>query len=855
MPKLPKDPCIDLMIEAAGGKMDRKEASELLDHFNTFLQRKKKTPNGEDLIEALRTEVARVKGTRRAVAYRAKVHEILNRAVQKNAIDRTIPYKDRPGDGIKDMNQGGTSTTEGSRDSVDYNRIQIFRSTVSFLKSEMDKIDGAFDLFVSRKFDDEIAAYMDTIGTDKKYTTAGEQAKAIKLIGDTINTVQNKLVAMANRRGAFISAMPGYIVRRSHDVVRMKKEGRAAWIEKMKQRFGNERTYKGADPDEFWNSAWEAITTGVRLDNNGSGEGAGFAKNLANRLSEERVFHANSAADEMAHIREFGVGSLSESVMGGLEQMSNAIALMEKWGPNPKNNFDAVLTALRERVRKDFAGNDKAMNKALKSLDSTELDHGFKILTGEMRPKRDTLTYAVFNKTRLFTSLAKLGFAAKYGVTVDPAMAMSQLRFEGVPLGKAIYDSFRDRLLIAAGGDKDVLRGVLAMAEGWNNEVIGRFSAGDDFNKGLGKVMKWYMKVNLTAPLDKLNRAAFEYRLQGVLGDESGTAWGKLSESRRTRLAEYKINEADWEMLRKAVYKSESGLEFMQPRMIREKIRPEDISGPMEKQWKSDKIASLKELKKNAKATAQEISEQADEAWNLAKDRIEQKRYDELEMKLGTYLTDATDMAIVRPGVAEQVFLGSGLAPKGTIWGEVLGTVMQFKSFPIAAFRKGLIRQFRGKGISGAAGFVASTTLMAYFTIALEDLVRGTDPTTRDWKKPAVHANAIAKAGGFGVYGDFVLGTGDILEGLVGPTIGPLAGTATGIRDHLWAGEPTKAADVAGRKAVGMLPFANFWATKTAMDYLIYNHIYEWMNPGYLNRKRMRQKREGLPEPFVEPKP
>lgn len=849
MPNLPKDPCIKLMVEASNGKMSEKEASAILDHLRAFQQGRKKLPSGEDVIASLQKEATRLKHAKRADGFQKRAREIIDRGKRKERFDDAVARGTDLGQSVYDTNHGGLRQAEGSRDSVDYNSIALTHGHFQYMKEQMDKVDGAWDMFTSRKWDDKIIKDMATIGQENRPKTQGDHGKAIRAIGDAIHSLQERIRTRANRSGASIDATPGYLFKRSHDIVKMKRAGRAQWISDMKENFGTDATYRGADPDKFWNSAWEAQTTGIRLDGDTGGIRAGT--NLAESLSKERVYHAVSPAHELAYLRKYGVGSLSEAIASNISTMSRAIALMEKWGTNPRSNFEKTISALEQHIREKFKGDDTKIEKALKSLHDPRLDRGMKILLGEMRGQGPTVASEISNIALLTQMMAKLGFAAKYGVTVDKASIALQLNAEGKSFHEAAYYSFRDAIMAMTGGDKETLKGLLAMSEGWQNEVATRFTAGDTVSGWTGKVAKFFSKMNLTYYLDKFNRAGFEYRLQNILGDEAAITFSALSKERQTRLAEFKIGETEWELLRKAIHKNDAGLSFMQPRMIREKVKASDITAPLEKQWKADKLASLKELKKNADATEADLAKQLDEAWTPASERIAQKKLDELETKLGTYLTDATDMAIIRPGTAERLFLQEGRfegGGQGEMWRKM---VVQFKSFPVAAARKMLARQAATGGVSGVAKTIASTVLMAYFTIALEDLYKNKDPSTRNWKDPVLLANAMAKSGGLGIYGDAIFGMAEISEGVLGPTLGPAFAGATGIRDKLRAGQPTKAADEFTRRFVGMVPGANFFATKAVMDYFVWHELYEWMNPGYKQRRKQRERREGQPEQLI----
>jgi hypothetical protein len=811
MPKLPKDPCIDVILKAAQGRMTRQEAKDIIDHFETFLERKKKTPGGVDLADELRAEAKRLAQGKRYKALKEKTWGMLSRAAGKKADARAEAYGDEPHEAIWDTEVGGSEQRPGSRDSIDYNQQYLLdQTTLNFWNRLLENKD-AVEMFKSGTFDLEIARELDAIGKADRPAITSEHGKTARHIAEAIHEAQAELVARANRAGAFIRQMPGYLVRQSHDTVKMRAAGFETWKSKMLDRLDHDRTFKGADPEKFLQSVWDAQLSGVRLDGD---EGGGASSNLAKKLSEERVLHFKDSDSAMGHLKDFGMGTIRDAVMQGFQRMSEAIPIIERWGPNPKATRDAHIQRLKEKHRT----NEKVMAK----LNGPALRSSFNLITGVNRVEASRQLAAIGRWTRTLATTSKLGGAGVYGITVDQATRVVQLQYEGRSLVRAIVDTVLDSVdRIIGSADKEAQKGTLAMVESFTSSLRSRWDGNDNGSGMAARINQWFFKANMSTPLNIHNRAAFEGRLQQMLGDEAKLSWGELTSERKTRLGEYSIGEDDWNMLRGALYRSESGIDYMQPGMVRQKIGREKVGAALEKAGKKVSDGNIERF------------------------------YDQLETKLGTYFADATDMAIIKPGKAELVYLGLGLdmAQAGTVAGEGLKIATQFKPFAVAAFRKQFLRQLKGpNAITGIAALMAMTTVAGYSIIALRDLYKGTKPETRDWTDPKLAANAMSIGGGAGIYGDFLFGQASAADNVLGPTFGPALDIFTGLRDATIKGEPTAALDDTGRKLVGTIPGANLWYTKAALDYHVFYQMYEWMNPGYLSRMEQRRRQAGLPD-------
>jgi hypothetical protein len=226
---------------------------------------------------------------------------------------------------------------------------------------------------------------------------------------------------------------------------------------------------------------------------------------------------------------------------------------------------------------------------------------------------------------------------------------------------------------------------------------------------------------------------------------------------------------------------------------------------------------------------------------------------------LGAVNTES-EFAIVTPGYKERVQLFGGLASeRGTLPGEIWGSILQFKSFPWTFFQRNMdaVANMDGPGSKAAmtAYLLASTTLAGAMIMQTKEVLAGKDPRKmlgEDWYK--FWGSAFIYGGALGFYGDFIYsanqtryGSGPV-ESLAGPTIGPLLELAlvqplTAARRAI-EGKETRLAAQTVQDLKGFVPFNNAWYAKAAIDHLVWQQVMEALSPGYLSSIRRRTMRE-----------
>lgn len=235
-----------------------------------------------------------------------------------------------------------------------------------------------------------------------------------------------------------------------------------------------------------------------------------------------------------------------------------------------------------------------------------------------------------------------------------------------------------------------------------------------------------------------------------------------------------------------------------------------------------------------------------------------------LEMKIRSFVADESRYGMISTDARSRAVSTLGTRP-GTIAGEAIRFIMQFKGFPIAFTQRVLGRAIYAqrrdasmweKGAHMGA-IVSGLGFAGYMAMAMKDALKGhwppRDPT--DWKTMIA---AFQQGGALGIYGDYLFGQSSrfgntALETAAGPTIG----TASDIVNTLLKTRDYAAGKLEGGRASspaaqwisllqGSTPFANLFYTKPALDYLILNSVRDWATPGATERAvRQRYKDYG----------
>ncbi len=229
----------------------------------------------------------------------------------------------------------------------------------------------------------------------------------------------------------------------------------------------------------------------------------------------------------------------------------------------------------------------------------------------------------------------------------------------------------------------------------------------------------------------------------------------------------------------------------------------------------------------------------------------------ELELDLHSFVADETSYAVIESDARSRRTTTWGQRP-GTMTGEMIRAVMQFKGFPTAFIQRAGARALFGndKMLSLATAktmgtLLAGMTMAGFASMTIKDIQRGYWPP-RDPADPATWLAAFVQGGGAGIYGDFLFGKvnrfgGGTLETAAGPSLGAFA-QAVDLAHKSIMGIVDDSSGFRAGDALNQIltntPFINLHFVRPALDILILNAMREAASPGYLKRQEKKRKQD-----------
>jgi len=817
--------CRTVLEEALGRSVSDAEADKLFRKINRRadqLRSANPTMGYNDALAVVNREFAEAAELRQVLAKR---NAALNAARALESTDYIkSTWDDRPGDGLKAILVGTQDKRQGARSSIGADQKVAEDFYLGGLIADISKVEGGLDIYTSGAMDDDIARALFNLSSDLATDNLPDQAVGI---AKAISKWQEYARLQANDAGAWVGKAKGYITSTFHDRVRLSKSS-SDWLRVADETFDLPRMAEEMEVDisempGILQGIWDGLSTGVHLKPEGTQVASRKGlQSVGKKLSHERVIHFKDADSWAVYNREFGAGNLHEAVTNGLRRQAKSTALMNTLGPNYEMTFDKVVSDTRERMRRE--GKDgKAIQKfdndakSMKRLYLSELDGSLDIPGNDMLATVSASVRAVQSMASLggatlssVSDLGVMGLSAKYnGINALEAIGTGLGRlFSGTPSPERIG------LLADLGVVMDSLAGKM---------VANRFSPDDGVAGTLGRLQHKFYTLNLQNRWTDAMREASAELLSANIARNMGSKFDDLGMAGDT-MKLYGIDEGKWDIFRATDAPEVDGSRFAAP-------------------------AALDDLPDEPFAAYLRARDQEPTPARLRNLRSEVKR------QFRAYFSDQNGYMVLMPDAATRGLMKQGTA-KGTGLGEAVRFIAQFKSFPVAFSQRVIGREFKQGGMWGVAQMIAMTTLFGYASTVLKDLAKGKvprDPT--DWK---TWVASFQQGGGAGLYGDVLFSQvldrrfGDAGLQLFGPTASDILGSQgiAGIASRVAQGDDAGAATV--RFVQGNTPFLNLFYTRMMLDYGVFYHLQEWMNPGSLSRMESEmEKRSG--QQFIAP--
>ncbi|WP_409242095.1 hypothetical protein [Enterobacter hormaechei] len=619
-----------------------------------------------------------------------------------------------------------------------------------------------------------------------------------------------------NDAGGDIGYLENWGIPQHHSMEKVGRATREQWVSDVIGKLDRKYYIKedgqlmsDAEVTAFLGEAYNTIATGGL--NKLSDSGMRLYGARANRGNASRQIHFKDADSYLEYQRQYGDRSLWEVMVGHLEGISKDIALVETYGPNPDHVFRAILdevTAETATVNPQRTGQVKRMANSTENL--------YNFISGKTQPIANPHIAQWSDNIRNWLVASRLGSALLASFSDLGTMYLSA-KVTNLPMNQL----FRNQLE--------------AMDPTNRTELARARRAGLAMESLLGSVNRWAM--------DNMGPSKARWAATAVMRASGLTAW---SDAHKRAYGVTMMGSLGEVVSRSPDLRSLDGGDF---RILKSKgITEQDFSV-----WK---LADQEDWGKgnNTMLTPESIMRIPDDAVKHlgAPERV---KFEAMRKLLGA-VAEEVDMAVITPGAREKMITGGGLQ-RGTWKGELVRSVFLFKSFPISVVMRHWSRAMGMPSAGGRAAyigaFIASTTILGALSQQLNDMASGRNPREMTGEDaPKFWLGALLKGGGLGLYGDFLLSDhtrygGGALASMLGPVAGlvdDVVKLGQGIPLNAVEGKPEQTGGDLVKLGKGLIPGANLWYAKAALDHMIFNQLQEYFSPGYLRKMEQRSKKE-----------
>lgn len=564
-----------------------------------------------------------------------------------------------------------------------------------------------------------------------------------------------------------------------------------------------------AELKTFLGEAYNTIATGGL--NKLSDTGMRISGARSNRGNASRQIHFKDADSYLEYQREYGDRSLWEVMVGHLEGISKDIALVETYGPNPDHVFRSILD---EVTAEQATANPERTGRIKRLANSTENLYNF--IAGKTQPIANPHIARWSDNIRNWMVASRLGSALLASFSDLGTMYMSA-KVANIPMNRLFMNQLE------------------AMNPANRTELARARRAGLAMESLLGSVNRWAM--------DNMGPSVSRWAATAVMRASGLTAW---TDAHKRAYGVTMMGSLGEVVSRAPDLRSLDDSDF---RILKSKgITEQDFSVwklAQQEDWGNGNTTML---------TPESIMRIPDAAV-MHLGLPERVRFEAMRRLLAA-VSEEVDMAVITPGAREQLLTGGGLQ-RGTWKGELTRSVFLFKSFPISVVLRHWTRAMGMPSAGGRAAyiaaFLASTTMLGALSQQLNDMASGRNPREMAGKDAGKFwLGALLKGGGLGLYGDFLLSDhtrygGGALASMLGPVAGlvdDVVKLAQGIPLNAVEGKPEQTGGDLVKLGKGLIPGANLWYAKAALDHMIFNQLQEYFSPGYLRKVEQRSKKQ-----------
>lgn len=835
-PKIGAD-CLKAAVAASGDRLNREEIDAAYQRMFDEKRRLQAAGAIDGLGDRLKSFAEREAERTRIAAAMQRRHAALN-ILARDRLDRTIASFIASGltpkKALLAVLEGTQHGVEGGRNSLAALTHAYEQKFIGGLLAEIQaNKPHLISVLRDQGFDADVLREMSELKEGGKPGVTGN--KDAQYVAKVFASYAEMSRTELNRLGASIGKLDGWSGAQTHDDIKMIGAGKETWIGSIVTKLDLARTFPDlstrADIEEALGGVYDTIITGFPNATTPREKGVRVnPANLAKSLGKSRVLHFLDADAALAYRSEFGHGNTVSGMIGHLRNASRVAANMETFGPNPEVMFGAIVDTMKRRIKDDPKLTPAQKQKQMDSLkvDAGQLRQAMDIATGMANRPVNASAAKIASDIRAVQSMAKLGGAVISSMS-DTITVGAASMFRGSGFWKGFVSQLDG---LRKGRPKEEFAEIsYLLGEGFDG-IIGHIvspAAAQDGPVGrLSKMQETFFRWNGLSWWTDIQRATASRMIAAEMGMRAKTGFDKLPANYRHVLGLHGIDAKTWAAIQKIPAREIDGKAYVTPDRVRD-LSDEDVAG---------------------------FGRTADDGRR------------NIEMALRRFFADETSYGVIEPDARSRRTTTLGLRP-GTIAGEAIRFVMQFKGFPIAFTQRTFGRAWSGhaQGLSGweKAGkrgahigtLLAGMTMAGMASMTMKDMVKGYWPP-RDPFDLKTLAAAFVQGGAAGIYGDFLFSQtnrfgGGVLETAAGPAIG----TGADLLELLLKSRDAVVGKIAGEEAKAPyadalnlalsnnpLFYANLFYTRPALDYLFLDSLRDAVSPGYMKRQEKRRLNE-----------
>lgn len=832
--------CIKEVMEAAGGRLTKDQAKELLQAYkestdgmalkdkfatmDTLLEKAR-----QDMVDGVTLSVLRERATRTRQALMGEQDEAKLLAAPKQGNMPTLKA-------FIQMFKDKESIVEVAR------RWPTFKFT-----TDLDANGG--QAAVAFKTPEQLTQAIDKFFQPRASRNLDNLPESVKALVGALDSTNDFIYMAANKVGGYLNWRPTTLFSGRVGLPELVgKFSRDGFIDHVTNYMSDDvdtlhqhGIFRHDDLEERLGQIYDHLVRGDQYSNHGAyADGTGplvqsFYSKTVNKLSDS-VFDLpfKDGASWRQYYQDFNGGDISDSLMGNLGSIGRNIGLVKAFGPVPGEGFNFFMSAAQRAAETEaeklaIAGNsfesldhtpmklarfgqvpetlERFGRKALKAILPTEAnpEHWFQVLAGETDRVGDQ-SWANWGRTvRGFASLPRLlgvGHMAHWNDLPTVFTLLSKIEDNPLTAFAESVGSFAKAYDPSNKYDSDSLHALAASLDVHHGNMLDFYFSGDDSPTSTQRANMFDQLFKYTG-LSRLDWVRVKSVNEFLNSHMAAALRGDFTSVRpelKGMMQNVGIGPEDWDNLK-------TGVRSLDTLGGREHLMPEHITD-LETQFKYLRMQN-----------------------------------------------EVNRISVHKPGAMEKAIITRGTRP-GTPEGEIMRTIGLFRSFQIAMATRVLPFVNENLGVRGKVTWGVSMMLTFMMRDAIKQTLMGKTPKQYDWSKPQTYAELMAYSGMGGIYGDMLASdmskfgpTGGAAGVLAGPLVtGPVQESidlAHSLFSNKTAGQKEQKTLQTGLRMTGLdhVPIAS-----AALNRIWLHSIYEALDPGWMQKHTDGLKSQGQRE-------